>query len=299
MRVLLTGSSGLIGSALIESLFAKGHVIQCLKRKQTPGSTHFWGTDALGPDTRFDTVIHLAGENVAEGRWTERKKQKILKSRLESTKTLIDYVASLKEKPASLLCASAVGYYGSRGNEILDETSPPGEGFLADVCRRWEKETERLSLMNVRTVNLRFGMILSPRGGALPEIIPHFQAGFGGVIGSGKQYISWVGIDELTRIVDFIIDNEQIKGPVNVVCPAPATNRELVRALGKALNRPALLRVPGFMAKLRFGQMAGEMLLSSCRVMPKILLESGYEFTDQSLERAVLRCCPLPAAAQQ
>lgn len=299
MRILLTGSSGLAGSTLVEYFFTKGYSIQCLKRNKTPASTNFWATDALHPDKPFHSVIHLAGENVAEGRWTEQKKQTILMSRLEGTKQLIDYIATLDEKPTTFFCASAVGYYGSRGDELLDENSSLGKGFLADVCRQWEKETERLSSMNIRTVNLRFGMILSPRGGALHKMIPPFKARLGGVIGSGKQYISWISIRDLTRIIDFLVENKQIKGPVNVVCPTPATKRELTRALGKALNRPAPFKIPGFMAQLIFGQMADEMLLSSSRVMPKILLESGYEFSDQSLEDTVLRCCLENTAAQR
>ncbi len=299
MRILLTGSSGIVGSALVEYFFTKGSSIQCLKRNKTTGATHFWATDALDPDKRFQSVIHLAGENVAEGRWTEQKKQTILMSRLEGTKQLIDYIAGLQKKPTTFLCASAVGYYGPRGDEILDENSSSGSGFLADVCRQWEKETERLSSMNIRTVNLRFGMILSPRGGALHKMIPPFKARRGGIIGSGNQYISWISIKDLAQIVDFIIENKQIKGPVNVVCPTPATNRELTRALGKALNRPTPFKMPGFMAQLIFGQMADEMLLSSSRVIPKILLESGYEFSDQSLEDAVLRCCIDNTAAQR
>lgn len=297
MRILLTGSSGLVGSALVEYFFSKGHTIQCVKRNTATDSTDFWATDALNSDTFFHSVIHLAGENVAQERWTEEKKQHILMSRLEGTKQLINYIAGLQEKPTTFLCASAVGYYGSRGDEILDENSSPGKGFLADVCRQWEKETERLSLMGVRTVNLRFGMVLSPRGGALHKMIPPFMARLGGVIGSGKQYISWISIRDLTQIVAFLIEKKQINGPVNVVCPTPTTNRGLTKALGKALNRPTPFKIPGFMAHLIFGQMADEMLLSSSRVLPKVLLESGYQYRDLSLD-AILRCCIENTAAQ-
>jgi uncharacterized protein (TIGR01777 family) len=298
MRILLTGSSGLVGSTLVEYFFTKGYSIQCLKRNKTPASPHFWATDALHPAKGFHSVIHLAGENVTEGRWTEQKKQTILMSRLEGTKQLIDYIAGLQEKPTTFFCASAVGYYGHRGDEILDEHSASGKGFLADVCRQWEQETKRLWSMNIRTVNLRFGMILSSRGGALQKMIPPFKARRGGVIGSGKQYISWISLKDLVQIVDFLIENKRIKGPVNVVCSTPATNRELTRALGKALNRPIPFKMPGFMAQLIFGQMAEEMLLSSSRVIPKILMESGYEFSDHSLEEVVVRCCLDNTAAQ-
>lgn len=282
----------MVGSSLVEYLFTKGHSIQCLKRNFQSDSNHFWATDILSSktDSPFQTVIHLAGENVAQGRWTQQKKQKILMSRVEGTKQLIDFIATLKEKPTAFLCASAAGYYGSRGDEILDENSSLGEGFLADVCRQWEKETQRLSSMGIRVVNLRFGMILSPRGGALHKMIPPFQARLGGIIGNGQQYISWISIRDLVEIVNFIIKQNHIQGPVNIVSPIQTTNKGLTKALGKALNRPTPFKIPAFMVRLIFGQMADEMLLSSSRVTPKVLLESGYEFKDQSLD-AVLHYC--------
>jgi hypothetical protein len=292
MKTLITGGSGLVGSALVEYLFIKGHTIQCLKRPQQVDSDHFWATDKLpeNPDSKYQTIIHLAGENVAQGRWTPKKKQQILMSRLKGTKELVDYVSMLKEKPNLFLSASAIGYYGSRGDEILDENSAVGNGFLADVCRQWEKETRRLSMMGVRVVNLRFGMILSPRGGALHKMIEPFRARLGGIIGNGKQYISWISIRDILQIIDFIMSREHIKGPVNVVSPIQTTNSELTKALGKALNRATPLRIPAFIARILFGQMADEMLLSSTRVTPKILLQSGYKFSDQSLD-AVLHNC--------
>ncbi len=292
MKTLITGSSGLVGSSLVEFLFKKGHSLQCLKRHPQADSKHYWATDALpnNPADTYQTVIHLAGENVAQGRWTDKKKQQILMSRIDGTRQLIDYIATLNEKPRVFLCASAIGYYGSRGDEILDENSSMGHGFLAEVCRQWETETQRLTSMGVRVVNLRFGMILSPRGGALHKMIPPFQARLGGVIGSGQQYISWISIRDLAEIVDFILSNEHIQGPVNVVSPIQTTNRELTKTLGKALNRPTLFKTPAFLVRFLFGQMADEMLLSSSRVTPKVLLEAGYEFRDQSLA-AVLRYC--------
>ena len=292
MKTLITGSSGLVGSSLVEFLFKKGHSIQCLKRNLKADPDNFWATNELpeNSDTAIQTIIHLAGENVAQGRWTEKKKQNILMSRIQGTKELVDYISLLKNKPSVFLCASAIGFYGSRGDEILDENSSLGTGFLADVCRQWEKESQRLSLMGVRVVNLRFGMILSPRGGALYKMIPPFRARLGGIIGSGKQYISWISIRDLVEIVDFIIKRDQIKGPVNVVCPIQTTNKGLTKALGAALNRPTPFKIPAFMARLVFGQMADEMLLSSARVTPKVLLEAGYEFRDQSLDAVVHYC---------
>lgn len=292
MKTLITGSSGLVGSALVEYLFKQGHTVHCLKRNRVAEAGAFWATTDLpaNSDSRFQTVIHLAGDNVAQGRWTPRKKQQILTSRVEGTKGLVDYISTLQEKPSVFLCASAIGYYGSRGDEILNETSSFGSGFLADVCRQWERETERLVTMGVRVVNLRFGMILSPRGGALHKMIPAFQAHLGGIIGSGKQYISWISIRDLVQIVHFLIDREHIRGPVNVVSPIHTTNGGLTKSLGKALNRLTPFKIPTFMARLVFGEMADEMLLCSSRVTPKVLLESGYEFRDQSLD-AVLKFC--------
>jgi hypothetical protein len=292
MKTMITGSSGLVGSALIEYLFKKGHSIECLKRNLGGNSDNFWATDLLSKktDSCFQNIIHLAGENVAHARWTSKRKRQILLSRVEGTRRLVDYIYTLKEKPNIFMCASAIGYYGNRGDEILNEYSSLGNGFLADVCHQWERETHRLTTLGVRVVNLRFGMILSPRGGAVQKMIPLFRSRLGGVIGSGKQHISWISSRDLSQIVEFIMNNDHIKGPVNIVSPIQTTNGELTRALGKALDRLTPFRIPGVMAKLLFGRLADEMLLSSIRVTPKVLLESGYKFSDQSLD-AVLRHC--------
>lgn len=288
----MTGCSGLVGNALIEHLFQKGHSIQCLKRNKESNQNTFWATQSLPANTEnvFDAVVHLAGENVAEGRWTAARKERILSSRVEGTRQLIDYIAILPQKPKVFLCASAIGYYGHSMDDIFSEDSPLGKGFLADVCRQWERETERLTAMGIRTVNLRFGMVLSPKGGALHKMIPPFKARLGGVLGNGQQFISWISIRDLVAIVDFIINQPLIRGPVNVVSPIPTNNRILTATLGRVLNRPTLFKIPAFVVKLLFGQMAEEMLLSSTRVTPKILLEADYNFKDQSLE-AVLRYC--------
>ena len=292
MKTLITGASGLVGNSLVDYLFKKGHSIQCLKRNIESENSPFWATQSLPANTTpvFDTVIHLAGENVASGRWSAKKKKKILTSRIDGTRELIDYISLLPQKPKMFLCASAIGYYGNRGGEILDESDSLGDGFLADVCQQWERETHRLHNMGVRVVNLRFGMILSPTGGALHKMIPPFKMRLGGIIGSGKQYISWISIRDLVKIIAFIIAKDDISGPVNVVSPIQVTNKQFTKSLGKALGCPTLFKVPAIMAKLIFGQMADEMLLSSTRVTPKILLESGYEFRDQSLD-AVLQFC--------
>lgn len=292
MKTMITGCTGLVGSALIESLFKNGHSIQCLKRDSAPDSKHFWDTDSLpqNQSTGFDAIIHLAGENVANGRWSTKKKEAILNSRLDGTRELIDYVSLLANKPKVFLCASAVGYYGNRGNELLDETSSLGVGFLAEVCRQWEKETQRLTSLGVRVVNLRFGMILSPNGGALHKMVPPFKARLGGVVGTGEQHISWISIRDVVSTIDFIAKNDSISGPINIVSPIQTTNKELTKTLGNVLNRPTIFKVPASVARLILGQMADEMLLTSCRVTPQKLIKAGYQYTDQSLE-AVLRYC--------
>ncbi len=292
MKTLITGGSGLVGSALVEHLFQKGHTIQCLKRNLQNDSSHFWDPGVLTQSSgnMYQTIVHLAGENVTQGRWTTNMKQKILLSRLEGTKELIDCISVLNEKPRLFLCASAIACYGNRGDEILNENSSLGKSFLAEVCRQWEQETRRLSMMGVRVVNLRFGLVLSSRGGALPKMLRTFRARLGGTIGNGRQFISWISIKDLVQIVDFIINREHIKGPVNVVSPIQTTNGELAKALGRALHRPTMLKIPAFLARLLYGQMAEEMLLSSSRVTPKVLLESGYQFSDQSLDAVLRRC---------
>lgn len=292
MKTLVTGCSGLVGNALIDYLFRQGHSIQCLKRYNGPEQNHFWATEELPANTAhvFDAVVHLAGENVADGRWTTARKESILTSRVEGTRQLIDYISMLTKKPKVFLCASAVGYYGHSMDQIFNEDSPLGEGFLADVCHQWEKQTNRLSGMGIRAVNLRFGMVLSPNGGALHKMVPAFKARLGGVIGDGQQFISWIGIRDLVAIVDFAIKHPDIKGPVNVVSPIPTNNRILTETICRVIKRPLFFRIPGFVVKFLFGQMAEEMLLSSSRVTPKVLLEAGYNFQDQSLE-AVIRYC--------
>lgn len=292
MNTLITGCTGLVGSALVDHLFKNGHSIQCLKRADEEKKGYFWATEALPEncDRNFDAVIHLAGENVAAARWSHKQKEKILRSRIDGTKELVEYVSQLTVRPKVFLCASAVGFYGDRGDTLVTEDSSAGHGFLADVCRQWEAEAQRLQAVGVRTVNLRFGMVLSRQGGALHKMLPAFRAGVGGIIGDGKQYVSWVSIRDLVEIVRFIIDREAIAGPVNVVSPIAATNKELTHALATALKRRAFMRVPGFAAKIAFGEMADEMLLSSTRATPKVLLENGYEFKDQSLN-AVIRNC--------
>ncbi|SDP02614.1 TIGR01777 family oxidoreductase [Desulforhopalus singaporensis] len=292
MKTLITGCSGLVGSAVVEELFAKGYSLHCLKRSSDSRAEQFWDTAKLpvAGENMCDSVVHLAGENVASGRWSSQKKKRILDSRVEGTRALVDYIATLEQKPKVFLCASAVGIYGNRGEERMDEKSSPGEGFLADVCCQWEQQTARLSRMGVRTVNLRFGMILSPQGGALHKMIPPFKLGLGGVIGTGRQIVPWISIRDVVEIIDFIVTQENLSGPVNVVSPNHTTNRELTKLLGKSLGVPTLLKMPAFAARAVFGQMADEMLLSSCRAVPSRLTEAGYQFRDPVLEPLLDYC---------
>jgi len=291
MKTLVTGCSGLVGSALVEALFQQGHTVQCLQRAKKSGAKNFWATHAISEHERVcDQVVHLAGENVSSGRWSAAQKQRILDSRIVGTRELVDFISLLPQKPRVVLCASAVGFYGNRGEQTVDESGSPGSGFLAEVCRQWEKELEPLRDLGIRTVNLRFGMILSGKGGALQRMIPPFRAGFGGVIGSGGQYVSWISVGDAVGVIDFLMGNPSVHGPVNVVTPTPVTNRQLTVALGKALGRPTFFKVPAFLAKSILGQMADEMVLSSTRAIPRVLLAAGYSFQDTSLDAVLQEC---------
>jgi len=294
MRTLITGATGLVGSALVESLHAKGHSLRCLQRNKKPGSGRIWNTGELFSDADeaapIDAVIHLAGENVAQGRWTTSKKRKIMDSRVDGTRELVGFLATLDQPPSTFICASAVGFYGSRGNEVLTEKSTGGSGFLAEVCRQWEAEAKKAEKFGARVVNLRFGMVLSPNGGALAKMLPPFKAGLGGLLGDGRQYMSWISIRDLVEIVDLAINDETLRGPVNVVSPEPVTNKEFTRCLAKALDRPAMLPAPAFALRLMFGEMADEMLLASSRAKPEKLIGAGYSFQDQHLADTLRYC---------
>lgn len=294
MKTLLTGASGLIGSALVESLHTKGHVIRCLQRNKHSSSQTIWSTDILtvseDHDDPYDIIIHLAGENVAGGRWNASRKSRILQSRIDGTRELIQLLTKLPKPPSTFICASAVGYYGSRDSELLTEQSEAGRGFLADVCKQWEHEAQKAEQLGCRVVNLRFGMVLSPGGGALYKMLPAFKAGLGGTIGNGKQYMSWISIRDLVEIVDLAINDESLSGPVNVVSPIPVTNKEFTRCLAEVLGRPAILPAPPFALRLMFGEMADEMLLASSRVKPEKLISSGYSFQDVNLAETLRFC---------
>jgi len=294
MRVAITGSTGLVGSAAVTVLSAAGHeVVRLVRRPPAPGEKAVrWDpakreVDAAGLEG-FDAVLHLAGENVGSGRWTAVRKAAIRESRVVGTHFLCDTLAGLARPPKTLVCASAVGYYGDRGEEPLTEERPPGTGFLAEVCREWEAASAPAARKGIRVVNLRIGMVLSPRGGALARILPLFRAGLGGVIGGGRQYVSWIALDDLPHILLHALQRADLSGPVNAVAPRPVTNREFTEALGKALSRPTPLPVPSFALRLAVGgEMADALLLASARVFPRRLEETGYAFRFPELPAAL------------
>jgi uncharacterized protein len=284
MKILISGASGLIGKALVDSFTADGHVVKCLRRDNT---IPYWDINKQhiepGSDNGFDVIIHLAGENIAEGRWTTSKKTRIRESRIKGTKLISDFFAESACKPKLLISGSAIGIYGNQGNESVDEESLPGRGFLADVCEQWERATISAVNAGIRVVNARFGMVLSSEGGALKKMLFPFKTGVGGIIGNGKQYISWVSISDVVEIIDFIIQNKNLKGPVNVTSPNPATNHDFTKILGRALHRPTVLPITAPMARLVLGEMADELLLSSIKALPGKLINAGYKFQHPKL----------------
>ncbi len=291
MRVLITGSSGLIGTALSRSFGERGYEIVRLVRKPVSQSDISWNPDrgelTLSPDQQFDVVVHLAGENIGAGRWSATRKKRILASRVDGTKTLVSALTSLQAKPPVLISASAVGYYGDRSDEIMREENRPGSGFLSEVCQRWEEATKPAKQHGIRTVNLRMGVVLARHGGALAKMLLPFKLGLGGKFGDGRQYWSWVALDDLVAAVHHVVYDDAISGPVNLVAPHPVTNAEFTKTMGKVLNRPTVLGVPSFALKLLLGEMAGPLLLESTRVEPAKLLASRFEFKYPDLEPAL------------
>src|SRR6266852_5951303 len=279
MKIVITGASGLVGSALVPKLKAEGAEVTPLVRSAAKSGEIEWHPDLKSIDAPalegFDAVINLAGDGIANGRWTEEKKRRILDSRVNGTRLLSETMAKLLRKPATFINASAVGFYGDRGDEILDEQSESGGGFLAGVCREWEKATEPASKAGVRVVNLRFGPIMAREGGMLAKLLTPFKLGLAGKVGSGKQYISWVAIDDVVGAINLALSDESLSGPLNIVSPNPVTNEEFTKTLGRVLSRPTVLAMPEFAARLAFGEMADEMLLVSQRVVPRKLKEGG------------------------
>jgi uncharacterized protein (TIGR01777 family) len=287
MKVLITGATGLIGRALCGSLSEEGHTVVALSRspettrgleaaelhKWDPGSTKFPARALVG----IDAVIHLAGEPIVARRWTEEQKKLIRDSRVLTTRALVDVFRSLDRRPAVFVCGSAVGFYGDRGDEPLEETAPAGSGFLSEVCQEWESEAARASELGVRVVEVRTGVVLSADGGALPRMLKPFKLGLGGRLGSGKQWFPWIHITDIIGIIRHAIVTFSLEGPVNGVAPEAATNAEFTRQLARVLHRPAFMPVPEFALRVLMGEMA-DALFASQRVVPKAALESKYEF---------------------
>lgn len=299
MKILVSGSHGLIGRQVCPSLSTSGHDVKRLVRKghaDNNGAGGGTGVVSWDPasgaidESSLDglgAVVHLAGENIASGRWTPEKKEELRKSRVEATWRLCEALAKLKHPPKVLVCASAIGYYGDSGAAPVDEHGHMGDNFLAHLAKDWEEACAPARDAGIRVVNLRFGVVLSPRGGALGQMLLPFQMGAGGIIGSGKQYMSWIAIDDVAHIVSKVLFDDSISGAVNATAPHPVTNREFTKTLGKVLARPTICPVPAFGARLVFGEMADELLLSSCRALPAKLQERQFQFQFPTLESAL------------
>jgi uncharacterized protein (TIGR01777 family) len=289
-KILVSGSSGLIGAALLPALQSSGYEVTRLVRGAASGKGRIGWNPArpLAPESvsGFDAVVHLAGESIV-GRWTEAKKRRIRESRVQGTRNLAEALAAAPLRPPLLVSASAIGYYGDRADETLREDSSSGDGFLPEVCREWEVAAEPAAKAGIRTVQMRFGLVLSASGGALQKMLLPFRMGVGGNMGTGRQWWSWVDIDDLVGAVQHVIKTEALQGPVNVVAPTPVRNAEFTKALASVLSRPAIFPMPAFAARLVFGQMGDELLLASQRVEPVKLTASGYVFQKPDLRAAL------------
>ncbi|MBN1212146.1 MAG: TIGR01777 family oxidoreductase [candidate division Zixibacteria bacterium] len=293
MRVLLSGARGLIGSALAAHLQNESHEVVRLVRTKKGNDlvSILWNPEGGAIDKTslagFDAVIHLAGENIAARRWSPEQKARIRDSRVNNTRLLSRTLAQLENPPRTLICASAIGFYGDRGNEILTETSPPGDGFLAEVCREWEEATAPAADKGIRVVNLRTGVVFASEGGALEKMIKPIRLGLGGKLGSGRQYLSWITLEDEIGAIDHLLSREQITGPVNLVSPQPVTNAEFTRKVAAFLNRRAFIPLPAFILRLAAGEMADALVLASERVQPAVLLSTDYQFKHPDLETAL------------
>lgn len=290
MRVLVTGGAGLVGAPLCAALQAAGHGVTVVSREpgRVPGRAVGW--DGLGPAmVETDAVVNLAGESIAAGRWTAARRAAIRASRIEATRALVQAAAGSRERPAVLVSASAVGWYGPRGDEPLDEAAGPGTDFLARVCRDWEAEAQRAEGLGMRVVRLRLGVVLAPDGGALGRMLLPFRAGLGGRLGSGRQWMSWVHRDDVVGLVLAALADAGYAGPVNATAPTPVTNREFTAALARALHRPAVLPVPALALRLLLGEMA-TMLLTGQRVLPRVAEARGYRWRLPELSAALSAC---------
>ena len=286
MKIAVTGTSGLVGSALVSFLTASGHEVLRMMRPAQWNPER--GMVDLATLEGKDAVVHLAGENIASGRWTGSKKARIRDSRVKGTRLIAESLAKLAQPPSILVSASAIGFYGDRGNELLSEESGSGQGFLPEVCRQWEAATDPATRNGIRVVHLRTGLILSRKGGALGKMLLPFKLGIGGKIGSGKQYWSWISLDDMCAAILHCIQASGLHGPVNIASPSPVTNLEFTKALGRVLSRPTIFPLPAFAARLVLGEMADALLLASARVEPAKLHASRFIFRDKEIE-ATLR----------
>lgn len=294
MKILISGASGLVGTHLIPTLKAKGHEVYKLIRRTPKNSDEIQWDSAQGiPENElskaenFDAVIHLAGDNVGDGRWTEEKKRSIRESRTVGTRVLVESLKKLQNPPKIFIGASAIGFYGNRGDEILTEESAMGEGFFPEVCAEWEEESQKAADFGARVATPRIGVVLSKDGGALAKMLTPFNFGVGGVVGSGKQWMSWIALDDLIGIFHFALENENVMGAINATAPNPVTNEEFTKTLGDVINRPTIIPVPEFGVKLLFGEMGETLLLESTRVIPERTQELGFEFKFTELKEAM------------
>jgi hypothetical protein len=292
MKVLITGATGLIGTPLQKMLRDAGHELLLASRKPPKNESYVqWDiNDGFAAPEKLegvDAVIHLAGENLNGLRWTDEKKKAIRDSRILGTRNVVDSISNLKQRPRVFASSSAIGFYGDRSDEVMTETSPPGKGFLPEVCREWEAEARRAEDAGIRTVLLRAGIVLSKDGGALGTMLTPFKFGLGGVIGSGKQWMSWISLDDHVAVIKFVLENKAIRGAVNSVSPNPVTNEEFTKTMGEVLYRPTFIPVPEFAVHLAFGEMGDTLLLDSTRVAPKRLDEAGFKFNFPDLKKAL------------
>ena len=292
MKVLITGSTGLIGQELQKSFTEKGYELLLASRKEPTDNKHVqWSIEQGFTDAEklegVDIVVHLAGENVSGLRWTDEKKKAIHDSRVLGTRNVVNAISKLKQKPKVFIAASAIGFYGERGEEEVTESSAAGDNFLAGVCKEWEAESRRAEDAGIRTVLLRTGIVLSKDGGALSAMLLPFKLGVGGVVGSGKQWMSWISMDDEIAVINLAIENENMRGAVNAVSPNPVTNHDFTKTLGEVLYRPTFLPLPEFAVSMIFGEMGDALLLASTKVIPKRLEDAGFEFKYPNLKEAI------------
>lgn len=292
MKIVVAGASGLIGRSLVPALQASGHEVRRLVRgAATMADEILWNPAAGAFDASrlgdVDAIVNLAGENVGAGRWTAARRERIMRSRVDTTRTLVRAMATIERRPTVLLNASAIGIYGSAGDEVLTESRRVGQGFLADVCRAWEAEAELAAPFGARVVRLRFGVVLASDGGALAKMLPVFRCGLGGPVGDGRQWMSWVSLADAVRAVGYLLNDSHAAGAFNVTAPNPVTNAEFARVLGKVLRRPAVLSIPRWSLRTVVGDMADETLLASQRAVPARLSERGFRFEHETLPPAL------------